>query len=74
MLSKSLDVWSEPLAHVPADDPIEDELHGAVIKLIDGDCVEVSQESWCNGVTPPTRWSHGCNQQDVDEIDLINGT
>ncbi len=62
----------EALAEVPVDDLAEDEGHGVVVELVDGDGVEVAKEAWGDWVTPATRRAHGCNEQGVHQIDLHN--
>ena len=55
---------------MPANDSIEDEFHCVIVKLIDGDGVEVAQEPWSYGVSPSTRRAHGSNQNNINKIDL----
>ena len=58
-------LWVEPLAKMPIHNPAENEGHGAVVELIDGDCVEVAEEAWCDWVPPTTGRPHSCNQQGI---------
>jgi len=69
--SNSLDVSVEPLREVPVHDPAEDKLHGAVVKLVDGDGVEVAEEPRGDGVTPTSWGTHGRYQQNIHQVDLM---
>ena len=55
---------------MPSNDSVEDELHGAVVKLIDGDGIEVPEESRSDGVTPTTRGTHSSDKENVNKVDL----
>ncbi len=39
---------------MPRHDPAEDSIHGWVVKFIDGDGIEVPQETWSDYVTTTT--------------------
>ena len=71
--SNTLDVSVEPLREVPVHDPAEDQLHGGIVKLVDGDGVEVAEEARGDGVTPTSWGTHGCYQQNVHQVDLLEG-
>ena len=60
----------ESLAEVPVNDPAKDEGHGAVVELVDGNGVEVAKETWGDWVATASRWTHGCDEQGIHQIDL----
>ena len=60
----------EALPEMPVHDPAEYQLHSVVIELVDGECVEVSEEPWSDGVATTSRRTHGCYQNDIHQIDL----
>ena len=70
LLAHILHLGGEAFAEVPVHDAAEDQLHGLVLKVIDGEGVEVAQESWRDGVPPATGRTHSSNQNDVHQVDL----
>ena len=47
---------------MPVNDSAENVTHCGVIKFIDGDGIEVTQETWGNWVASTSRWTHGSDQ------------
>ena len=47
-------MYLPPCTDVPRHDPAEDSIHGWVVKFIDGDGIEVPQETWSDYVTTTT--------------------
>ena len=70
VIADTFDLWGEPFGEVPIHDLAEDDSHCLVIKFVDGDGVEVSEETRGNGVTPTTWGAHGSNQQYIHKVDL----
>ena len=58
---------------MPVHDTTEDEFHCLVFKLIDGECVEVSEEARRDGVAAATWRTHSRYQDDVHQVDLGRG-
>ena len=56
---------------MPLHDAVEDQFHCIVLEFVNGEGVEVTEESGCDGVTPATWWAHGCYQDNVHQIDLM---
>ena len=56
---------------MPVHDATENQLHCLILKLIDGEGVEVPEESLGDGVTTSSRGTHGCHQDDVHQIHLV---
>lgn len=51
------------LGEVPVCDCCEDSVHGVVIKLLDGDDVEMTREASGDVIPPSTRRTHGRHEQ-----------
>ncbi len=48
---------------MPVCDCCEDPVHGVVVKLLDGDDVEMARESSSDVISSSTRWTHGRHEQ-----------
>ncbi len=66
--SNVLHLLVEALREVPVRYPAEDKGHGGVIKFVDGDGVEMSEETWSDRVPSPTRGTHCRYQENVHQI------
>ena len=53
---------------MPVDDSAENVIHRCVIKLVDGDSIEVTQETWSDWVTSPTRGAHGGDELNINQL------
>ena len=53
---------------MPVHDGPEDALHGVVVKLVDGDGVEVAQEAGSDWVTAAAGRTHGRDQLNVNQL------
>lgn len=65
-----LDLAVEALREVPVHDPAVDQAHGRVVKLIDGDGVEMPEEAGRDWVASTPWGAHCGNQQRVHQVDL----
>ena len=53
---------------MPVDDSVENVAHCRVIKLIDGDSVEVTQEAWSDRVASTARGAHGSDELNINQF------
>lgn len=53
---------------MPVDDSAENVTHRSVIKLVDGDSIEVTQETWGDWVTSTTRGPHGSDELNINQL------
>ena len=53
---------------MPVNDSAENVTHCGVIKLIDGDGIEVTQETWGDWVASTSRWTHGSDQLYINQF------
>ena len=57
-----------PGRNVPVHDPPEDGDHGVIIKLVNGDHVEVSEETRGDRIPATARGTHGGHNLDVNQL------
>ena len=53
---------------MPVHNSSKDKCHGVVIKFIDGDGVEVTEEARGDGIPPSPGWAHGCNEENIHQV------
>ena len=54
---------------MPLDDWTEDVLHRRLVKRVDADEVEVTQEAVRHVVAATARWTHRCQHDDVLKVE-----
>lgn len=53
---------------MPVNNPTKNMTHRRVIKLIDGDCVKVTQEAWSDRVASTARRAHSSDQLNINQF------
>lgn len=64
-IARSFDFRVKTFGEVPVCDSAEDVRHDIIVKLVDGDGVEVAQEARSDWITPSPWGAHRSNQQRI---------